>query len=89
MDFLLLYLKSRENPDRGVIYVALPWQWVWFWLYFIFHPVRRSSCSMQSFNKKTVSDRDLFRISQAPFPMENTLIFSQFEQKKSQTKNLS
>ena len=28
-----------------------------FWLYFIFHPVRRSSCSMQSFNKKTMSDQ--------------------------------
>ena len=25
--------------------------------YFIFHPVRRSSCSMQSFNKKTMSDQ--------------------------------
>ena len=25
---------------------------VTYWLYFIFHPVRRSSCSMQSFNKK-------------------------------------
>ena len=26
-------------------------------LYFIFHPVRRSSCSMQSFNKKTMADQ--------------------------------
>ena len=35
-------------------------------LYFIFHPVRRSSCSMQSFNKKTMSDQLVI----VPFKLE-------------------
>ena len=38
-----------------------------YWLYFIFHPAKHSSCSMQSFNKKTVSDQ----LVMVPFKSDN------------------
>ena len=43
-------------------------------LYFIFHPVRHSSWSMQSFNKMTMSDQlviVLFKILVKMLPLEN------------------
>ena len=39
---------------------------VTYWLYFIFHPLRRSSCSMQSFNIGIKLDFPFINIRKAP-----------------------
>ena len=41
-----------------------------YWFYFIFHPVIRSSCSTQSFNKKTMSDKLII----SPFKINEYLV---------------